>query len=54
MARDTCNGVQGMIDILKEKAMNQMMKCDPKLATSPTFVTYKDYNSLLILNLLLW
>ena len=54
MARDTCNGVQGMIDILYDKAMNHMMKCDTKLATYTTFVTNKDYNCLLILNLLLW
>ena len=28
---------------LKEKSLNVRMKCDPKFATSPIFVTDKDY-----------
>ena len=28
---------------LKEKSVNARMKCDPKFATSPIFVTDKDY-----------
>ena len=43
MAYDTNKGLEGFIAILKEKAMNQMMKRDPKFATSPIFVDDKDY-----------
>jgi hypothetical protein len=32
-----------LVSKLKEKAMNERMKYDPKFATSPIFVTNKDY-----------
>ena len=44
MAYDGANGLEGFIAILKEKAMNQMMKLDPKFAISPIFVNDKDYD----------
>jgi hypothetical protein len=42
MAYDTRNGIEGFMDIMKEKAMNQMMKYDSKFATS-IFITDEDY-----------
>ena len=43
MAFDTNKGIEGLIAMVKERAMNKMMKLDPRFATSPIFVTDKDY-----------
>ena len=31
------------IAVIKEKSLRERMKCDPKFATSPIFITNKDY-----------
>jgi hypothetical protein len=41
-----CNDRDDLMKLLcklKEKSLNARMKCDPKFATSPIFVTDKDY-----------
>ena len=43
MAYDGANGIEGLTAILKEKAMNKMMKPNPKFGTSPIYVDDKDY-----------
>ena len=43
MANDGANGVEGLIGILTEKAMNKMMKPDSKFGTSLIYVDDKHY-----------
>ena len=54
MAYDTSKGIEGLIVVLQEKSMNQMMKHDHKFATSPIFIDDEDYELSMIPNLLLW
>ena len=43
LACDTREGLGCLINKLKEKAMNQRMKYDPKFFTSPIFIADRDY-----------
>ena len=43
MAYDDRGGIEGLIEILKKKAMNKLIKPDPKFGTSPIYVDDNDY-----------
>ena len=43
LACENRDGLRKLVSKLKEKTMMEKMKHDPKFATSPIFVTNKDY-----------